>query len=77
MTASNIDFNTHSYLAFHFHDGLVRPLQVMKSGAGFYIGSCCPKTYAPLTRDSVEYYRYSYEASAALSGCTWTQRLNP
>ena len=51
------------------------PLQVMKSQAGYYIGTCSDD--GPCSRESVEYYRKEGDASTALANSTWTQRDNP
>ena len=69
------DFNRVSYIAYTFMNGAVHDLQVLKSGAGWYIG--CANESGPIARDSVEYYPSIYQARAALSACSWTQRRNP
>ena len=69
------DFNRVSYIAYRFMNGAVHDLQVLKSGAGWYNG--CANKSGPIARDSVEYYPSIYQARAALSGCSWTQRHNP
>lgn len=55
-------------------------LQVLKSGAGYYIGT----TYTtkdgriePGTRDSVEYYHTKELAEAVFKKTCWTQRWHP
>lgn len=56
--------------------GLSLPLTVLKSAAGFYLGT---KTAGgePFTRESAEYWRTDKEAQAALAKGGWTQRLAP
>jgi hypothetical protein len=52
------------------------PLQVLKSGAGFYIGTC-DEIGAPVSRESQEYYKTSQLAADALQNGTWTQKAHP
>lgn len=52
------------------------PLQVLKSAAGFYIGTYDDKD-GPVSRESAEYYATKEEASAALVSNTFTQREHP
>jgi hypothetical protein len=70
MNVPDPDFNTCSYICFTCI-GIFKKLEVCKSAAGYYIG------VPGMSRDSVEYYRDIYEARAALSCCSWTQRLRP
>ncbi len=54
------------------------PLQVLQSGAGFYIGTADEE--GPVSRESVEYWPLRQLAEDALSGKTpdaWTQRDHP
>lgn len=51
------------------------PLRVLKSCAGFYIGTCTDE--GPYSRESVEYWRESAAAQVALEHGLWTQRFNP
>lgn len=54
------------------HTGQHLPLQVLRSAAGYYIG-----TYdddGPVTRESVEYFRTHQSAQQALGTGAWTQR---
>lgn len=48
------------------------PLQILKSGAGFYIGTADES--GPISRESVEYYSTAEVAAQALAGNAWTQR---
>lgn len=50
-------------------------LTVLKSAAGFYIGTC--DELGPVSRESVEYYPTLDQAAEALFCSTWTQRTNP
>lgn len=52
------------------------PLQVLRSGAGFYIGTCSDEL-GPVSRESVEYWRDEESALNALQTGEWTQRQNP
>jgi hypothetical protein len=61
------------YLAEHF-GGMVLPLQVLKSAAGWYIGTWGD---GPFSRESVEYYATEDEAQDAVDSGTWTQRRHP
>lgn len=56
--------------------GLKLPLQVLKSQAGFYLGTRDEE--GPCSRESAEYWRTKREADEALTGRRkWTQRLHP
>lgn len=48
--------------------------RVLKSGAGFYIGTA--NEAGPVSRESQEYFRSSDAAAKALENGTWTQREN-
>lgn len=50
------------------------PLQVLKSRAGFYIGTCTND--GPYSRESVEYWTTESQAALALVENSWTQRPN-
>lgn len=50
------------------------PLQVLKSRAGFYIGTCTDE--GPYSRESVEYWATESQAVLALAERSWTQRPN-
>ena len=52
------------------------PLQVLKSAAGFYIGTC-DSHGCPVSRESVQYWRNQEPAEHALSTGEWTQRSEP
>jgi hypothetical protein len=52
------------------------PLEVLKSAAGFYIGTFDPKE-GPFSRESEEYFPSEEAAREALVNGAWTQRLNP
>jgi hypothetical protein len=49
------------------------PLQVLESGAGFYLGTWHPQE-GPNTRESVEYWPTRELAQGALDSGNWTQR---
>ena len=54
------------------------PLRVMKSPAGFYLGTA--DNDGPYSRESEEYWGTHQEAAAALNSpdqILWTQRLEP
>lgn len=53
------------------------PLRVLRSGAGFYIGTYDES--GPVSRESVEYWPDQAAAEKALSdgGDAWTQREHP
>lgn len=55
--------------------GPLLPLEVLKSRAGFYIGTSTDE--GPYSRESVEYWHEESEAWYALKNQTWTQRLHP
>ncbi|USR37571.1 hypothetical protein L1F06_012775 [Ectopseudomonas hydrolytica] len=60
------------YLALA-HLGERRPLQVLRSGAGYYIGTADED--GPVSRESVEYFRSFHAADQALTTGDWQQRL--
>jgi len=49
------------------------PLEVLKSCAGFYIGTCSEEL-GPVSRESAEYFKTQDEANTALATGSWTQR---
>ena len=51
------------------------PLQVLKSNAGFYIGTADAE--GPVSRDSAEYWRTASQAQTALDNNAFTQRETP
>ncbi len=51
------------------------PLQVIRSAAGFYIGTI--DEYGPFSRESAEYFQTEESAKNALSTGEWTQREEP
>lgn len=62
----------NGYLSAILGDEL--PLQVLESGAGFYLGTWHP-TEGPNTRESVEYWPTREAAQNALDSDNWTQRV--
>ncbi|EGI5934652.1 hypothetical protein AH137_001182 [Salmonella enterica subsp. enterica serovar Urbana] len=52
--------------------GLPLPLQVLRSGAGYYIGT--QNEEGPVSRESVEYFSTQSQAEHALKQGTWSQR---
>jgi hypothetical protein len=65
-------------LASHFC-GMKLPLQVLKSAAGFYIGTTEAEgdlEGAPNTRESDRYWQKAIEAQAALDSGDWVQKLH-
>jgi hypothetical protein len=55
--------------------GLQLPLQVLKSGAGYYIGTYDDDN-GPVSRESVEYWPEKADAIEALATGGWTQRVH-
>lgn len=51
------------------------PLKVMRSNAGFYIGTS--QDGMPFSRESAEYFQNQGAADEALATGKWTQRPNP
>ena len=51
------------------------PLRVLKSNAGWYIGTC-DECVGPISRES-GYFRTETEAQAALDSNSWVQRQHP
>jgi hypothetical protein len=60
-------------LAFQYN-GEKRPLQALKSYAGFYIGTIDSEG-APNSRESARYWQKAHEAQAALHSGNWVQKL--
>lgn len=56
--------------------GLRIPLQVLKSAAGWYLGTFSLED-GPISRESQEYWPSEEEATFALKAGHWTQRLHP
>ncbi|MGZ0719056.1 MULTISPECIES: hypothetical protein [Pseudomonas] len=54
--------------------GIKYPLQILKSAAGYYIGTY--DEFEPVSRESSEYYRTRAAAEQAMTLNTWTQRLD-
>lgn len=52
------------------------PLQVCRSGAGFYIGTCS-ETEGPISRESNEHWETEAGAEDALRTGEWSQKPNP
>ncbi|OLP04538.1 hypothetical protein [Rhodoferax antarcticus] len=51
------------------------PLMVMRSAAGYYIGTCSDE--GPCSRESTGYYRHQADAQHALDAGEWNQRDHP
>ncbi|MGP3790496.1 hypothetical protein [Pseudomonas sp. B392_1p] len=62
------------YLALA-HLGERWPLQVLRSAAGYYIGTV--DQGEPVSREPVEYFPSHHEARHALETGQWQQRLTP
>lgn len=60
----------------HEFCNLTLPIQVLKSAAGFYIGTIC-NVEGPISRESVEYWTTKEKAESALQLGEWTQREHP
>lgn len=54
--------------------GATLPVEVLESGAGFYIGTADDD--GPYSRESMEYWPSREEAAKALDTGTWTQRIS-
>lgn len=52
--------------------GFHLPLQILRSGRGYYIGTA--NDAGPVSRESEEYFSTRQAAEQALQGSTWTQR---
>lgn len=55
--------------------GIKLPIQVLKSGCGYYIGTFDEQ--GPCSRESVEYWPTQDQANNALVMNNWTQRDKP
>ncbi|EIY8646917.1 hypothetical protein ACVN7G_22100 [Escherichia coli] len=51
--------------------GYTLPLEILKSGRGYYIGTQCSE--GPVSRESEEYFKKYEQAERALKNGTWTQ----
>lgn len=56
--------------------GRMLPLQVLESGAGFYLGTVDEEGF-PCSRESVEYWPTQEDATLAAETGDWTQRDGP
>ena len=74
ITGSAIDFKRFGRLAYVFC-GKRLELIVLKSNAGFYIGTADDD--GPCSRESVEYFHNKDDADASLASGDWTQKPNP
>ena len=63
------------YLAVKYC-GLSLPLRVLRSGAGYYIGTGSDEL-GPVSRESEEYFPKQSAADAALAMGNWTQKHTP
>ena len=63
------------YLAVKYC-GLCLPLRVLRSGAGYYIGTGSDEL-GPVSRESEEYFPNQSAADAALATGNWTQKHTP
>ncbi|MED8089089.1 hypothetical protein Q5499_20425 [Escherichia coli] len=52
--------------------GYTLPLEILKSGRGYYIGTQCSE--GAVSRESEEYFKKYEQAERALKNGTWTQR---
>ena len=52
--------------------GYTLPLEILKSGRGYYIGTQCSE--GPVSRESEEYFKKYEQVERALKNGTWTQR---
>lgn len=52
--------------------GYTLPLEILKSGRGYYIGTQCSE--GPVSRESEEYFKKYEQAERVLKNGTWTQR---
>ncbi|WP_427880112.1 hypothetical protein [Escherichia coli] len=52
--------------------GYTLPLEILKSGRGYYIGTQCSE--GPVSRESEEYFKKYEQAERTLKNGTWTQR---
>jgi hypothetical protein len=74
ITESAINFKRFGYLAYVLC-GKRLELMVLKSNAGFYIGTADDD--GPCSRESVEYFHNKDDADASLAAGDWTQKQNP
>lgn len=79
-SVKQMNYCVYGFLAMKY-GGKKLKLQVLKSGAGFYLGTMAKSEgdscVMPFTRESEEYWATEPEARAALKVCGFTQRVNP
>lgn len=64
------------YGVLAFDCGYKLKLQILKSNAGFYIGTKDEDGF-PFSRESVEYFPNEREATKAFATNSWTQKETP
>ena len=64
----------HGKLA-HKYCGLLLPVKVLQSAAGFFIGT--DDSDGVVSRESEEYWSTQIEAERVLNSGTWSQRSHP
>lgn len=69
-----MNYHKFGFIA-HTFMGVSLTNKVLKSGAGYYIGT--EQDGAPFSRESEEYYAEHDTAKQNLSDHTWTQRVEP
>ncbi|RMX08218.1 hypothetical protein D8I35_03650 [Corticibacter populi] len=69
-----MSFSSFGHLAQQWC-GLVLPLKVLQSAAGFYIGTADEE--GPCSKESEEYFPTRAAAEAALNKGQWTQKQTP
>lgn len=73
MTSSLIRSQTDAGQLAYRELGLILPVQVLRSAAGFYLGTSNEDDF-PVSRESVEYFKTQGQAVQALASGDWTQR---
>jgi len=69
-----VNYRQYGQLA-HQVCGKLLPLEVLKSGAGYYIGTT--EDFCPCTRESRAYFRHAAQAEEALRSGSWVQKESP
>jgi hypothetical protein len=70
----SLESQTHGHLAEKYCNKLL-PLAVLKSAAGYYIGTA--DEMGPVSRESNEYWRKETSAQLALGTGNWSQKAKP
>lgn len=75
LVTVNLELLMTIYGALAMANGVKLPVQVLRSAAGFYLGTVDDE--GPYSRESVEYWPNHEGAEQALASGNWQQRARP